>query len=487
LFSLLAGEVMAAEKPVISVDVQKPGAEISPAALGLSYETSRMLPDEKGVHYFRPDNLPLVTLFKTIGVKSLRIGGNSVDAPLIAIPSETDVRLFFEFARAAGVKVVYSVRLLQGDPQQAAQVAKLIHENYADVLEAFAIGNEPDYYKDYDLYRMKWSAIHDAIVAVYPEAKFYGPDQNPPSAKESKSGSPPSLFEKMVRDFGNETGRLVCLTVHSYPLGCSYTNPKVASEDVLKLIPSDPVEAREKMLSPSVEAIYEKIRQPMAKAVAGTTVSYRLGEANSYWFSGLKGASDSYASALWVADYAYWWTTHGASGLNFHTGDKTGGAIMLPCRYAAFVTGNNGYTSRPLAYGLKLFDFGAHGKFLPVNIATATNQNLFAYATLQADQTIYVTIINKAHGPTATNCDVTINLNAPLAGSEAQAIFLTARDNDIAGGSADVLLGGAKISEDGTWSGKWESIAIDPYHNSVLNLTLPPASAAVIKATVSQR
>ncbi|MFO1488467.1 MAG: hypothetical protein U1F65_08310 [Verrucomicrobiota bacterium] len=479
LFSLAAGAALAKESAVVSVDVQKPGAEISPTALGLSYETSRLLPDEKGVHYFRPDNLPLVTLFQTLGIKSLRIGGNSVDAPLIAIPAETDVRLLFDFARAAGVKVIYSVRLLHGEPEQAEQVARFIHHNYADVLDGFAIGNEPDYYKDYEVYRARWTAIHDAILGACPEAKFFGPDQNPPSSKESGPDAPPNLFEKMVRDFGNETGRLACLTVHSYPFGCSYKNPGVAADDVLKLVPTDATEARQKMLSPAAMDIYEKIRLSMAKATAGTSLSYRLGEVNSYWFSGLKGASDSYASALWVVDYSLWWTSHGASGLNFHTGDKTGGAIMLPCRYAAFVTSSNGYTSRPLAYGLKLFDLGGHGKFLPVTIAAGTNENLSAYATLAEDKTVFVTVINKAHGPTATNCEISVQLNLPPAGSTIQTIQLTARDNDIAGSSADVLLGGSRIREDGTWSGKWQTVPVEK-PDGFLKLDLPPASAAVI-------
>src|ERR1700722_2046544 len=102
---------MAAEPVSVCVNTSQPGAEISPKTIGLSYETSLMLPDSKGVHYFRPDNKSLITVFKTLGVKSLRIGGNSVDAPNVPFPSEADIKDFFEFARAAGAKVIYSVRL----------------------------------------------------------------------------------------------------------------------------------------------------------------------------------------------------------------------------------------------------------------------------------------------------------------------------------------------------------------------------------------
>src|SRR5215467_3336632 len=77
----LAGTACLAAEPVeISVETRSPGARISENALGLSYETSLMLPDKDGQRYFRPDNKPLASMFRTLGIKSLRIGGNSVDA-----------------------------------------------------------------------------------------------------------------------------------------------------------------------------------------------------------------------------------------------------------------------------------------------------------------------------------------------------------------------------------------------------------------------
>lgn len=462
----------AAEPVTISVNTQQPGAQLSPDALGLSYETSLMLPDKKGVRYFRPDNKPLVATFKALGVKSLRIGGNSVDAPQIPIPGEADVRSFFEFARAAGVKVIYSVRLQDGDPQSAAKLAKLIHENYADALDYFAIGNEPGYYKDYAVYTARWTAIRDAIVAVFPNARFCGPDQNPE----------PELIKEMVRDFGAPSGRLIQIAQHSYPFGCSYRNP--GERDPSKLVPFDAAASREKMLSPKAYDVYEKIRQGMADAVAGTSLSFRLTETNSYWFSGLKGASDSFASALWAVDYLHWWAAQGADGLNFHTGDRTGGAISLPCRYAAFVSSAHGYEVRPLGYGMKLFSLSGQGRKLPVRVPSGPDQALAAYATLTDDRTVSVTLINKAHGAGATKTDVQLTLDAPLAGSEARVIFLAAVHDDIAADSSKVTLGGAPIREDGSWRGRWTPLRVSRDGGRAIRLAMPPASAAVIKAAI---
>src|SRR5262249_8421489 len=144
-----------------------------------------------------------------------------------------DIRDFLEFAKAAGVKVIYSVRLKEtpateavGDPtsnaESAAKIAKFIHDHYSDVIGCFAIGNEPSYLKQYPDSSAHWTAVRDAILAVYPEATFCGPDQDPA----------PDLDKHMVADFGNPAGRLVKISQHWYPFGCSFKNPKM--KDVQK-------------------------------------------------------------------------------------------------------------------------------------------------------------------------------------------------------------------------------------------------------------
>ncbi len=472
----------AADPIVVSVSTTRPSAEISPHMIGLSYETSLMLPNAEGKHFFRSDNTALLNVFKTLGVKSLRIGGNSVDAAKIAVPSDDDVTSFFDFAKAADVKVIYSVRLqapttapsdLAVNVDSASHIAKLIHDKYADQMDCFAIGNEPSYYKDdnYAGYIPKWKAVRDAILAVYPDAKFCGPDQNPS----------PELDKTMAHDFGNADGHLVQITQHSYPLGCAYKNYK--EKDVTKLIPFDAADSREKMLAPAAYKTYEKIQKGIAGAIDGTPVAYRLSETNSYWFSGLKGASDSYASALWSVDYIYWWASHGIDGMNFHTGDRTGVDITLPCRYAVFVTAADGYEVRPLGYGLKLFGLGGQGTMIPATVTAAADQNLVAYATTEG-KTVSVTLVNKAHGTSATEQSVQIVLDTPAGDSAAHIIYLRGKNDDISGGSADVTLGDAAIKEDGSWNGNWSAVPASAVNNNVITVTMPPASAAVVKIPV---
>lgn len=460
----------AGEPIVVEVGIDPAGKTIPADAVGLSYETSILRPNAAGVRYFRPDNRELLKVFQTIGVKSLRIGGNSVDDPKVPLPDKEDVRSLFRFARKAGVKVIYSVRLHDGDPASAAEFSKLIHDEFRDELESFAIGNEPGYYKDYAVYKPKWTAIRDAIVRVFPDAKFSGGDDNPR----------PEFIANLARDFGTPEGRLVQLTQHSYPFGCSYKNPGAGMKDVKLLVPVDVVDARNKLVGASPLKTYEDILKGFQAAVAGTSLTFRLTETNSFWFSGLEGASDRFASALWALDYLHWWMSHGAAGINFHTGDRTGGSVNLPCRYAAFVTSANGYEVRPLAYGMKLFAASGLGRYLAAQVE---HTSIGAYAVDRGDGTVAITLINRN---TQNEADIRIDLASVKAVKKARVLKLEAKGNDIAAGSRNVTLNDAAIEDAGKWNGKWVALKKPAIAGTSVSVTLAPASAAVVEISASK-
>src|SRR4051812_32673867 len=108
----------------IKVDARYPGATIPSNFSGLSFETLAILPDKEGKYLFTPENLPLIHLFKTLGIKNLRIGGNTADRPTVAIPSQADVDKLFAFAKAAGVEVIFTLRMRESTPKDAAALAK---------------------------------------------------------------------------------------------------------------------------------------------------------------------------------------------------------------------------------------------------------------------------------------------------------------------------------------------------------------------------
>ena len=204
--------IMTGAHPVtITIDAGPPGPVIPADFAGLSFERGPLNAGNAGVSgdMFSPDDHSLVTLFRNVGLRNLRIGGGTVDQ---LIPAGTGSDGFggidglFAFAAAAGVKVVYSLRLLSPAAQPAgdlktlhAQAAGHIWSRYRDNVSSFSIGNEPDWHAShsyqghpmdpaiyeelsgvpgsaYASYQARWRSIADAIAAAAPGAPLSGPD-----------------------------------------------------------------------------------------------------------------------------------------------------------------------------------------------------------------------------------------------------------------------------------------------------------------------
>jgi hypothetical protein len=435
-----------------------PGSAIPEDFAGLSFEMQDVLAISSGRHLFSRANPDLLRLFRTLGIGSLRVGGNTADNPAVSLPSRNDLRRLFEFARAARVKVIFTLRLRRGDPSGAASFAREVEQIGGGVLECFAIGNEPNVYlKTYGAYEAELRRYQSAILSpeFAPEAVFCGPGANW-SPKEA------SWARDLARDFGRKD-RIVLITEHAYPGG---SGTKVRST----------AQARDAMLSPAWLLKYETMLSSFAPAVTADGLPYRLEETNSYYNGGARGASNSFAAALWGLDYLHWWAAHGAEGLNFHTGDRVAkGDQATPCWYAAFWTAENGYAVHPIGYALLAFAQGGHGRVVPIQ-RSGPPMNVTAYG-VSNQGALTVTVINKEHGTKAPMANLTFAPGPFYAAADA--MILSGSDGDVAGtGSAQ--LGGASVSEDGTWHGSWHSLA-PPDRQGSWHLVLPPATAALVR------
>lgn len=462
----------------ISVDTTHPGLSVSPDFTGLSFEVSQLLPNADGLHYFRPDNEPLIRLFHTLGIKNLRIGGNTSDRDVRKLPAQADLDSLFGFAQAAGVKVIYCLRLHNGDPELDAQTAKYIMDRYAPEMDCFSIGQEPSAYpvtkKDnrpttermgagnekyqYPAYAADWKRFADTIIAAVPDAKFCGPSVH-------NNGE---WARKFINDFGR-SNHVVLITEHLYPGGAGNHVPT-------------PEIGRARMLAgPSVPnsfiKVYQRLYDSFVPLALSNGLPYRLEEVNNYFNGGATNVSNTFASALWGLDFMYWWAQHDADGLNFHTGDKVAaGYTLQPSKYTAYFTAGTGYYVRPLGYGIKAFDLGSHGRFVPVTIANPASLNLSAYAVLGDDQSLCLTLINKENGSDARNAQ--ISFTPDISFNSAKIISLKAPNDDIAATSGETL-GDAEVENNGSWNGHWNDLSPSPNGSFVINL--PPASAVVIK------
>ncbi len=457
-FTVLRGDV-----PVsVSIDASTLGTKIAPDYAGLSYETKREMPDAEGKYYFTAQNAPLIKMFQTLGIKNLRIGGNTVDSPKVAIPVQADIDQLFQFAHAADTKVIYSFRLNHGDATGSATQAKYIADTYASDVICFSIGNEPDVYvHSYPGYLKEFKPIYDAINQAVPDAKYCGP---------SLTSNAQPWAHDFARDFF-PSGKILYIGQHQYAGGAG---GKV----------TDPVYGRDLMLSPAWQDIYQKYYDKFVPPLKDAGVPYRLEEGNNFYNGGAKDVSDTFASALWGLDYLYWWAAHGSQGINFHNGDEVAaGQEIAPCRYASFTSKPDGYFAHPLAYAIKIFNLGSRGQIVSSSLvpdASGKDINIVSYAVLGEDKNLYVTLINKEHGNKGRDADVTIQTGSP-AYTKGQTIALAAPGGDVAA-KEGVTLGGNPIKDDGTWQETWTDL-IAPPSNGQVHVKVPACSVVLVRLT----
>ncbi len=455
--TLLIPCLAAAQTQPVAVTVADGGgsAGLAPHFLGLSYESSMLLPKD-GRYYFDANDHALVNTFKTLGIKSLRVGANAVDDPRVPIPQEKDIDALFNFARAAGVKVIYSFRLKNGNPVDSARLAGYIAAHDADALDCFSIGNEPNFYlKTFDAFFAQWKPHYDAILEAVPQGMIDGPSAN---------GSYALNLAQAV--FAG--GHLAMASDHYYFLGSGRAGE------------TDPSATRARFLSNSLHDGYERDYARVGAVLAAQGVPYRIDEMNSCYNGGAKDSSDTYASALWALDCTHWWAAHHILGVNYHTGESVGrDGGFAAANYAAFVhqVDGNGFTMRPQAYGLLAFSQGAHGRPLGVKIQTIPMFNFNAYAYRDGDNSIYVTLINKSYGDGAQTASVSLQLPQGMVLGTWQRMDLIQKDQDVAA-KTGVMLGGAVVNPQGIWSGQWKKI--EDRHSGNPTFQIAPASATIL-------
>jgi len=426
---------------------------------GLSFESGHQMPDKNGVSgdLFNPTNTQLITLFRNIGLRNLRIGGGTVDGfGGGARLTDADIDNLFAFARAADVKVIYSLQLFHGDIAADVAAARYVWQNDRPQLEWLAIGNEPDEpdYRfppfgkgtdptitNYMTYLQHWQKFAAAVTNALPDVTFAAPD----------TGG--SRWNTNFADDEKSSGLVSLFTTHDYFGGHWEGN----------------------MLSPRwVNKLYPKELRAQSHVIADG-YPFRLTELNDY-LGGVKRASDAFASALWALDAMHWWAAHGAAGVNFHNNEW----LLTDTIYLNRKDGS--FQIRPKAYGIKAFDLGGHGRIEPLTIANENKLNLTAYAV--ADPTnLYVTLINKEYGSAGRKAVVNINLNR-FAPGDVSAMHLTVTGGDVEA-TGGVTLGDDCITNNAPWQGKWTPLG--RAMNGQFSVAVPAASAAILKMEVVPR
>lgn len=492
--------------------------KIPPGFVGLGFETASELPNHYGVsgYFFTPKNAELITLFKNIGVRTIRVGGDTVDTHGrklcdVPIPTDADIDHLFKFAQAAGVKVIYSLRLLNPKacsipdlPAVDARMARYIWRHYRANLNSFAIGNEPDvrgYHtypghvvdpmisdsvpgipgSAYPSYLADWRRVAQAILKAVPAAKFSGPD-TAVSRRGTYTPNPStgmSWTEAFARDEMNSE-HLAAATQHEYIWGRpGNTTARQEINNMLSLawdndtsIGTEPAGNKMKTFTP-----YPYLYNHNLCPIVRLGIPYRMTEANDC-LHGVDGASNGFASALWALDFMHWWAAHHLASVHFHNNPWIPTDTIVPDPNPCPATDCGNYRVTPKGYGMKAFGLGSHGYVEPVKISNQRKVNLTAYAVGDAHN-LYVTVINRTHFSThdATVAKVTIRPRHFKAVGASWILLTDGKPGNAALMTA--TLGGAPITNHSRWVGTWTPIHAGK-HGKV-TLTVQPTTAVIVR------
>jgi hypothetical protein len=507
----------------ITVGEQDRGQPVPADFAGLSFERGPLNPGNAGVagYLFSPRNTSLVSLVKGLGLRSLRIGGGSVDQ---FIPAGTGgdglagIDSLFAFAQVAGVRIIYTLRLLNpagrpaGDLDGAhALVAGYIWRNYREQLASFAVGNEPDWHAFHDYpghpmdpaiseevpgvpgsaYRSflaAWRRLAGTVTAAAPGALLSGPDTG---AYDTTTFTPdPRAGISWTQCFGQDeagSGRLAEVTQHYY-IGGSPGRTR-AKHAIANMLSPEWASAAAPGHQPrgTTYIPYPSFYETHVAPASACGLPCRLTECNDY-LVGVPGASNAFASALWALDCLHWWAAHGASGVNFHNKQWLWTDTIVPGRAPGR------YAATPKGHAIRAFALGSAGRVTPARIGNPGGVNLTAYC-VSGQEADYVTVINKTYGEHAADAQVTIVPRAPGAPG-AQVMTLeaavpprarraalwpargaSARPGDVT--AAGATLGGAAITGDSPWQGTWADLPAG--QGGGVRLTVSAATAAIVR------
>jgi hypothetical protein len=399
----------------LSIAAGQPTSTVPEEFVGLSYESAQLANHD----FFSAKNLELIDLFQKLAPRgNLRLGGGSSEYTTFSdeppkgppafevfgpdtsktvksgtITSSLALRNLRNFLDATNWSCLYGLNLGQGTVENAVREATAAHRLLGPRLLAFQIGNEPDSFRRRfrpetygpDDFLAEWNRFHTATLAAVPQAKFAGPDI---------SNKLPYLTA-----FAREAPKhpdVILLTSHYYAMGPA-GSPQATVENLLQR-------------DPKTATLKAQDLHIIAEAQQTAHLTYRMSEGNSCWNGGEPGVSDTFASALWCADYMLQCAARGWTGVNLHGG---GNGYYTPIAGAP----STGFTRRPEYFGIK---FAQH--FVGAQLVTSTLVNaspLVSAFVFERTGKLQLALINKTdmqftcNLPTGVVARPSLSLSAP--------------------------------------------------------------------------
>jgi hypothetical protein len=452
----------------IDLDPSKARAEEVPAdfaGLSLEMQAVRAAFNTPKGHWLSAANTPFVTMLKTLGVRSLRIGGNTTERnapdggrPAKPYPSDADATHVGDFVNAIGGNLIWNLPVAaRFDPTSYSDYAARMLEDQAQkgytFKTVFQLGNEPDLFKvSLEEYPSRFEAYSQALDAALGERALYcGPSAAGATAYAKWLAGEPKYREAARH------ARIAYVTQHWYPFGGANAFPNVEAAIAAMLAPAETRYARH----------YANWAAPARQG----GFRPRFDETNSMYNGGFEGASDSFAAALWALDYlSYFSHETELAGINFHNAGTAVYNSFAPARLAPT------YSLQGVGYGLLAFAQHGQGRPVPRTIRNPKSVTLTAYALLHADGTETLRIINKTHG--AASVDTTVVVDPGKRFERAEVMYLAVAGADAAA-KTGITLGGRALEGDGTWAGGF-TLPLKA-RKGRFPVSVPPTQAAIVR------
>jgi hypothetical protein len=343
-----------------------------------------------------------------------------------------------------GWKVLLTVNFAHYNPLAAAQESASAHEELRSALYAMAIGNEPDRFSRFGLRAPRWgftgythqlAAYRAAIAALAPGARIAAP--------EASTGEPPLPW--VWESIGLHPA---ILTDHYYPLTSCGRKPTI------RQLLSPAVRLKESVMLKALKDIQSTARRPLL-----------LDEANNVSCTGQPGVSNTFASALWAADFIARAMKTGLRGVELHN------LLNRPSSYSPLVGEGRSLRPNPEWYALLLTRSLQGARALPT--AMHSRSEITAQAFVRPDGTVKLLLVN--FGRTGT-VPVRVTVKIPGRAAGGTVTRLTAPS---VSSTSHVKLGGKEVMASGEWHPKLPLDAVH-IHGGSLAVSMPPSSAALV-------
>lgn len=421
-------------------------------------------------------NPVLVALLKGLAPNQqpvLRIGGDSTDQtwwPIRGVIPPGGItytlnRDWLATTRALvqqlDARLIIGVNLAAGRPSFATAEAHAFLSGIGRrYIEAMEVGNEPDLYGQFVWYHAPDGKNFLARPKNYDFTDFASQFSRWEAALPGVPVAGPALAELVwlgdLERFVSAAPGLSLVTVHRYPLrGCITDSSSPLYASIPNLLDDSSSEGLAADLAPYVSAVHARGLQ------------LRVDEMNSVACSGVKGVSNTFASALWAVDTLFNMASIGVDGVNFHTLPHAGYELFtfehVHGTWEAFV--------HPEYYGMLMFEQAAPpgSRLLPTS---APSGPVKVWATQAPSGPEHIVLMNKSL-TTSQNVQVTV----PDA-STASVEWLQAPS---AASTSGVSLGGQTFGAE-TTSGTLSSMHDGqlPSFLGSYTIDVPPASAVML-------